>query len=40
MSIIWNIKAIHWQKASKKPDYPLSPTDKEAKYMYTLLFYD
>ena len=33
------MKIIHWQKTSKKLDCPLSPTGKEARYVYTLLFF-
>lgn len=40
INTIWNIKAIYWQKIRKRPDCPLSPIGKKAKYVYALLFFD
>ncbi len=37
---IWNTEAIWRQKGSKKPDCPLTSTDKKARYLHTLLFCD
>ena len=39
MNTIWNMEAIYWQKASRRPDCPLFLTGKEAKHVYTLLFF-
>lgn len=38
--VIWNIETICQQKASGRSDFPLSPIDKEAKHVRTLLFCD
>ncbi len=40
MRTTWNAEAMWRQKGSGKPDCPLAPTGKEARYVCALLFCD